>query len=185
MNQKWAPVHHCQRKKYHHTDRSFFTTRARRTTETSHTSVKRNATSFQDYQNTPVRSEGCPVKVKTTTATPPPPPITNRTTIRILLLRVRSIPRTLTVAIATRTSERTTTRANLNGSIGEAKVARQTTVRAKSNAILFAEPTKRVWFVRLLEGHPSFTHTHTHTEKERRGKNAVCARDVLSTRLSK
>jgi hypothetical protein len=157
MSQKWAPTCH-NTKKYRDHNKNF-----------SRGKAPQRARVVTDHQNTPIntpiRSERCPVKA-TTTATPPPPP-TNRT-IHLRLSRVGSIPRTLiaiVTATVTRTSERTP--ANPNGSIGEAKVASKTTVRAKSNAILFAESTRRV-VRRLLEDTQKFyTHTHRHTHRHR------------------
>jgi hypothetical protein len=154
MSQKWAPTCH-NTKKYRVHNKNF-----------SRGKAPQRARVVTDHQNTPIRSERCPVKA-TTTATPPPPP-TNRT-MNLRLSRVGSIPGTLiaiVTATVTRTSERTP--ANPNGSIGEAKVASKTTVRAKSNAILFAESTRRV-VRRLLEDTQSFTHAHTdiHTHRHR------------------
>ncbi len=178
MSQKWAPTCH-NTKKYRDHNKNF-----------SRGKAPQRARVVTDHQNTPIntpiRSERCPVKA-TTTATPPPPP-TNRT-IHLRLSRVGSIPGTLIAATVTRTSERTP--ANPNGSIGEAKVASKTTVRAKSNAILFAESTRRV-VRRLLEDTQSFTHTHTdthtqtqtHRKKERQKERTPFARSGLNTRLS-
>jgi len=150
MSQKWAPTCH-NTKKYRDHNKNF-----------SRGKAPQRARVVTDHQNTPIntpiRSERCPVKA-TTTATPPPPPPTNRT-IHLRLSRVGSIPGTLiaiVTATVTRTSERTP--ANPNGSIGEAKVASKTTVRAKSNAILFAESTRRV-VRRLLEDTQKF-YTHS------------------------
>jgi len=176
MSQKWAPTCH-NTKKYRDHNKNF-----------SRGKAPQRARVVTDHQNMPIRSERCPVKA-TATATPPPP--TNRT-IHLRLSRVGSIPGTLiaiVTATVTRTSERTP--ANPNGSIGEAKVASKITVRAKSNAILFAESTRRV-VRRLLEDTQSFTHTHTqrhrhrhtHRKKERQKERTPFARSGLNTRLS-
>ena len=109
-------------------------------TATTHTRIKKKRARdlISRLPKHAQRSERCPVKVKATTATPPTTPmgIPTTTTPPTPSSKVGNTPTTLTAAIGTRTSVRTTTTANPCGSIGgqnRVVLVVETTPRTKSN----------------------------------------------------